>query len=139
MNTITKEKREELTTKIQPLLQQVQHWRTTRQKNERMPESLWIAAAELARVYGVSPVQRTLRIDYRGLEYRAFGVCKSSPKTQVSAPTFVELPTLAPAPRRAEQIIELEDGTGRRMILKVCGGNLNELVPLAQAFWKPTA
>jgi hypothetical protein len=136
--TITQTRREELTTKIEPLRQQVEAWRKNRPPGQRMPEPLWEAATALAKEFGVSPVQRVLRVDYRGLEYRATGVDKSKP-AQPPAPnksTFVELPALA-APRRAEHTIELEDESGRKMTVKVCGGSLTELLPLAQAFWRP--
>ena len=62
MNAITREKHEELKTKIEPLRQQVDSWRQTRGGNEHMPEAWWEGAIALAKVYGVSPVQRILRI-----------------------------------------------------------------------------
>ena len=136
---ISKEKREELAAKIEPLRQEVEAWRKIRPPGQRMPESLWQAATELAREYGVSPVQGILRVDYRGLEFRATGVDKSK-SAQAPAPTqtrFVELSPLT-SPRRAEHTIELEDAAGRKMIVKVCGGSLTELLPLAQAFWRPS-
>jgi hypothetical protein len=101
-----------------------------------MPEALWEAAVELAKVYGVSAVQGILRIDYRGLERRALGIVKPPSKARVpGGPSFVELPLL-PA-RRAEHLIELEDGTGRQLSLKVAAGHLAEVLPLVQAFWRP--
>ena len=97
------------------------------------------SGAELAKEFGVSPVQGILRVDYRGLEYRATGIQKGkSAKPPAAQPTFVELPSLV-STRRAEHTIELEDGTGRRMTVKVSGANLAELLPLAQAFWRPSA
>lgn len=139
MKMIAKEKREELAAKIEPLRLQIEAWRQSRPPGQRMPEPLWEAATQLAKEYGVSPVQGILRIDYRGLEYRATGVDKSKPAkapAQAQA-TFVELPSFV-APRRVEHTIELEDGAGRRLTVKVCGGNLAEVLPLAQAFWKPS-
>jgi hypothetical protein len=137
--TIRQSQREELNTKIEPLRQQVEAWRQSRAPGQRMPESLWEAATELAKEFGVSPVQRVLRVDYRGLEYRVTGVNKSkSAKAPLPAKTtFVELPPLG-APRRAEHTIELEDAAGRKMTVKVSGGSLAELLPLAQAFWRPS-
>jgi hypothetical protein len=76
MNTITQTKREELAAKIEPLRQQIESWRTTRARNEPMPEPLWAVATGLAKEYGVSPVQRILRIDYRGLEYRPWACAR---------------------------------------------------------------
>ncbi len=136
---ITQTQREELNSKIEPLRQQVEAWRKSRAPGQRMPESLWEAATVLAKEFGVSAVQRVLRVDYRGLEYRATGVDKS--KSAKAPPpcktTFVELPSLT-SPRRAEHTIELEDAAGRKMTVKVCGGSLAELLPLAQAFWRPS-
>jgi hypothetical protein len=139
MNAITREQQEELKARIEPLRQQVQSWRQNKAGNEHMPEPLWEAAIGLAKVYGVSPVQRILRIDYRGLERRALGVIKPPAKPRAAAPParqgFIELPPLNP--RRAEHLVELEDGTGRKLSLKVAAGHLAEVLPLAQAFWRP--
>ena len=135
MKMITPEKKEELTVRIEPLRQQVESWRKAKVANEPMPEPLWEAAIELAKIYGVSPVQRILRIDYRGLERRALGIIKPPAKARPVRPSFVELPPL-PA-RRVEHHVELEDGTGRRLSVRVAGGSLAEVLPLAQAFWRP--
>ena len=101
-----------------------------------MPEPLWEEAIALAKVYGVSPVQRILRIDYRGLERRALGIIKPTAKAHsVARQSFVELPALTA--RRTEHLVELEDGTGRRLSVKIAAGHLAEVLPLAQAFWRP--
>ena len=136
MNAITREQQEELKARIEPLRQQVESWRKNKGSNEKMPEALWEEAVILAKVYGVSPVQRVLRIDYRGLERRALGISKPPAKARVpERPRFVELPGLPM--RRAEHLVELEDGTGRKLSLKVAAGHLAEVLPLAQAFWRP--
>lgn len=136
MNAITRDRHEELKGRIEPLRQQVEEWRKHKGSNEKMPEPLWEGAIELAKVYGVSPVQRILRIDYRGLERRALGINKPVAKARTAVrPSFIELPSL-PA-RRAEHLVELEDGTGRKLSLKVAAGHLAEVLPLTQAFWRP--
>ena len=136
MNAITRERHEELKGRIEPLLQQVENWRKAKGKNEKMPELLWTEAIGLAKVYGVSPVQKILRIDYRGLERRALGIIKPGAKAgPVGRPTsFIELPSL-PA-RRAEHQVELEDGTGRKLSLKIAAGHLAEVLPMVQSFWR---
>lgn len=135
MNAITRDRHEELKGRIEPLRQQVEEWRKHKGSNEKMPEPLWEGAIELAKVYGVSPVQRILRIDYRGLERRALGINKPAAKDRTAVrPSFIELPSL-PA-RRAEHLVELEDGTGRKLSLKVAAGHLAEVLPLTQAFWR---
>lgn len=122
--------------RIGPLRHQVETWRKNKHGAEHMPEALWDGAIELAKVYGVSPVQRILRIDYRGLERRTLGVIKPVGKKPPVRESFVELPPLS-VPRRAEHSIELEDGAGRKMVLKLGGGSLAEIAPLVQAFWRP--
>lgn len=136
MNAITREQHEELKLRIEPLRQQVEAWRKNKGSNEKMPEPLWEEAIALAKIYGVSPVQRILRIDYRGLERRALGILKPPAKVRWAArPSFIELPSLPT--RRAEHLVELEDGTGRKLSLKIAAGHLAEVLPLAQAFWRP--
>ncbi len=111
-----------------------------------MPEELWPEAIELARLYGVSPVQKILRVNYRGLERRALGIVKPVGKAGSKAPGSRTAEGLAPAhfielgslpTRRAEHVLELEDGSGRKLSLKVAAGHLAEVLPLAQAFWRP--
>jgi len=136
MNAITRERHEELKARIEPLRQRVESWRKNKESNEKMPEALWEEAIALAKVYGVSPVQRILRIDYRGLERRAFGIIKPLAKARAPEPArFLELPSLPL--RRAEHLVELEDDTGRKLSLKVASGHLAEVLPLVQAFWRP--
>ena len=138
MIMLPKDKRAELVGKIEPLRQQIEGWRKARRPNEHMPESFWEPATQLAKEYGLAPVQGILRIDYRGLQRRVSGVrLPTAPKKQTAS--FVELSALPalPAPRRCEHTLELEDAGGRRMSLKLSGGSLAELAPLIQAFWKP--
>jgi hypothetical protein len=141
MNAITPERHQELKARIEPLRQQLETWRKNKTGNELTPETFWAGAVELAKLYGVSPVQKILRIDYRGLERRALGIRKPAGKVRADQPTparsFIELPSL-PA-RRAEHLVELEDGTGRKLSLKVAAGHLAEVLPLAHAFWRPGA
>jgi hypothetical protein len=136
MNAIARERQAELKIHIEPLRQRVEEWRKSKSSHETMPEPLWEGAIELAKVYGVSPVQRILRIDYRGLERRALGINKTAAKARpIGRASFIELPSLPG--RRAEHLVELEDGTGRKLSLKIAAGHLAEVLPLAQAFWRP--
>ena len=139
MNAITPERHEELKARVEPLRQQLEAWRKNKRANELTPETFWAAAVELAKQYGVSPVQKILRIDYRGLQRRTLGLLKPVGKARTAArapgQSFIELASL-PA-RRVEHLVELEDGSGRKLTLKVAAGHLAEVLPLAQAFWRP--
>ena len=141
MNAITPERHQELKARIEPLRQELETWRKNKTGNQLTPETFWAGAVELAKLYGVSPVQKILRIDYRGLERRTLGIRKAVGKARAAQPTparsFIELPSLPP--RRVEHLVELEDGTGRKLSLKVAAGHLADVLPLAQAFWRPGA
>jgi hypothetical protein len=132
---LPKDKRQELLAAIEPLREKVDHWRKTRTVNEHMPEPLWVEATQLAKLYGVAAVQGILRIDYRGLKRRAVGLPAALPAPK-SPPRFVELPSLAIATRRVEHTVELEDGAGRRLTVKVADGNLAEVLAFVQTFWR---
>jgi hypothetical protein len=141
MNAITPERHQELKARIEPLRQQLETWRKNKTGNELTPEAFWAGAVELAKLYGVSPVQKILRIDYRGLQRRTLGIPQPAGQARAAARApargFIELPSLSA--RRAEHLVELEDGTGRKLSLKVAAGHLAEVLPLAQAFWRPGA
>ena len=63
MNAITPGRHEELKARIEPLRQRLELWRENKAGNERTPEEYWAEAVEMAKLYGVSPVQKILRID----------------------------------------------------------------------------
>ena len=77
MNAITPERHQELKARIEPLRQELETWRKNKTGNQLTPETFWEGAVELAKLYGVSPVQKILRIDYRGLERRNWRLCSS--------------------------------------------------------------
>jgi hypothetical protein len=92
---------------ILQLQRQLDQFRSTQPRRTKLPESLWQAAVELARQYGVYPVAHPLRLDYMGLKKR-LGV----PMVQRKAtkPAFVEL--IAP---QEECVIEFEAPSGNKM------------------------
>jgi hypothetical protein len=51
---------------ITQLQQKFEQLRTTRTGRTKLPESLWRAAVERARQYGINVVAQTLRLDYGG-------------------------------------------------------------------------
>jgi hypothetical protein len=55
----------------------IEHWRRVRVKRSPMPEELWEAATELARVHGTSAVARELRLGYESLRERVERVVHS--------------------------------------------------------------
>lgn len=112
---------------------ELEAWRRTRKHRDRIPDSLWKAMTELARVFGVSRVSQVMGVEYYGLKERVQG---SEPVGRSSAnQAFVELPMPAPT-RQNECLVELEDRLGAKMTLRLAPGSSAEVLALAQAFWR---
>jgi hypothetical protein len=93
---------------IVQLQRQLDQFRSTQPRRTKLPESLWQAAVELARQYGVYPVAHPLRLDYMGLKKRLSGV--PIVRRKATKPAFVEL--IAP---QEECVIEFESPSGNKM------------------------
>jgi hypothetical protein len=73
-----------------------------------------------------------LRLDYYGLKRRV--VAGTDGERGSEAPKFVEIGAANPL-LSAGCTIELADGTGRKMTVRVGSGREADLVGLANAFW----
>jgi hypothetical protein len=97
---------------IAQLQRQLEQFRSTQSARTRLPESLWQAAVELARQYGVYPVAHPLRLDYMKLKKRVGG--STSPRRKSANASFVEL--VAPHPATLDGcVIEFESSRGAKM------------------------
>ena len=97
---------------IVQLQRQLDQFRSTQPRRTKLPESLWQAAVELARQYGIYPVAHPLRLDYMGLKKRLGGV--PIVRRKAGKPAFVELIT-PPATPPEECVIELESVRGGKV------------------------
>lgn len=122
-------KRSEVPASLSRLGQRFAAWRKTRVLGERIPESLWNAAAKMAAEHGLNRTARVLKLDYYSLKKRldgASGLAESS--------TFVELPSSSLS-IASECVIELEDATGSRMRVHLKGQNIPDVLALSRSFW----
>ncbi len=55
---------------LQILAQRLKAWRATRTPGKRIPEDFWKAAADLARVHGLSRTAAALKLSYYDLQRR---------------------------------------------------------------------
>ena len=120
--------------KVEPVRCQLQAWRRTRKQRERIPESLWQAMSELGRAFGVGRVAQALGVGYHALKERVKGPGELGRSSNNPA-VFIELPMPAPT-RQSECLVELEDGLGAKMTLRLAPGSGSEVVALVQAFWR---
>jgi hypothetical protein len=118
---------------VEPVRRQFDGWRQNRNRGERIPESLWQAAAELARAFGTGRVCRALGVGYHALKERAQSSRELGRFGKKSA-AFIELPMPTPTPG-SDYLVELEDGHGAKMTFRLAPGSGSEVLALAQAFW----
>ena len=134
------------TAQLEVLCGRVEHWRAHRDGGRSMvPEELWNAAVEVARVEGVHATSKALRFNYYSLKDRlvradSAALTRRKPDRDARA-TFVEvqMPALPLAPRESavndKTVVELVGTGGARMRIDVTGTSRVDVVGLAQAFW----
>jgi hypothetical protein len=129
-------KSEAFLSKVEPVRCQLQGWRRTRKHREHIPESLWQAMSELARGFGVGRVCRALGVGYHALKERVQDSGKPNRSSNDQA-AFVELPMpTTTLTRQRECLVELEDGLGAKMTLRLAPGSGTEVLVLVHAFWR---
>lgn len=128
--------------RIEPLRQQIEHWRKMRAKRSPMPEPLWRAAVGLAREQGVYAAAQALRLSYDSLRKRveAAGDARRVRRgsRQLGA-TFVELPpALLSAAGPGGPIVEVLGQSGQRLTVQLRSGDL-DVAELIRACWSGRA
>jgi hypothetical protein len=133
------------TAQLQALRGRVEHWRAHRDGGRsRVPEDLWNAAVEVARVAGVHATSKALRFNYYSLKDRLVRADSTAltPRKPDREATFVEVqmparPSLAPQQEAVSDktVVELVGTGGARMRIDVSGTSRVDVVGLAQAFW----
>jgi hypothetical protein len=119
---------------IAQLQRQLEQFRSAQPGRTKLPESLWQAAAELARQHGVYPVAHPLRLDYTRLKKLLGG--SPIPRRKSTKPAFVEL--VAPARAQLEEwVIEFESSGGSKMRIQWKATTPPDWTTLLQA-WRET-
>ena len=98
-----------------------------------MPQTLWEAAAAVARDHGLWFVSRALRVNYESLKKRA----GSPPEKYRSVAGFVELPhgSLVGQPAPTTTVLELSSGDAT-LTLRLEGHDAVDVPALVDAFWE---
>jgi hypothetical protein len=97
---------------IAQLQRQLEQFRSSQPGRTKLPESIWQAAVELARQYGIYAVAHPLRLDYTRLKQRLSGIAGGPRKG--NNPGFIELIGRTPAVL-PECVIEFESASGSKM------------------------
>ena len=114
---------------------QLQRWRRQRRGRERIPETLWVAAGELARRHVVNQVSRVLRLEFNQLRRAAEAGGRNGHKQ--TTPAFMEL-IASQRPAARECVLELE-GPGGKLRIELKGTTTAELSDVSRALWEMLA
>ena len=124
---------------LSTLRERVEQWRQQRPKRTRIPEELWAAAVQVARVEGAYATHRATRFDYNGLKER-LALPETTAREECGGTTaFVELGGVQLADSGGRTVVEIVGRRGGRMRMDVSGAGGGDLVGLAQAFWRHEA
>lgn len=118
---------------LEQLRQRLDEFRRTHALRSRLPESLWTAAAELAKREGMYQTARALRLDYAGLKKRIENHSPPKRKRTTAAPSFMEF--IAPGAKPVTDCtVEVETAHGGKLRLNLKAVAISELVNLIRAF-----
>ncbi len=116
---------------LQQLNQRFEAWRGAHPPRSRLPEGMWRAAAEMARLHGLHCTAKTLRLDYTRLKKHLGNFQPSVP-----APTrFLEF-MAPPVNQPAECVVEVESSRGR---MRVAMKGVTPDWPALLRAWRETA
>lgn len=118
---------------VRRVQERFESWRAQKRGRERIPESLWGAAAKLCEIHNVHRVTRWLRLNHTALRDR---IRKTGPPGPRRSPAFVEwMPSTLPlaATASAEYLLEVEDAGERTLRVRVRGASVSEVTALARA------
>lgn len=119
---------------LQPLAQRLNAWRSARTRGQRIPDELWKAAADLARVHGLSRTSSALKLSYYDLKRRLVAARRPRRRRVTPAP-FVEVAPPAWAPDLGERgTVELVQASGARLTLRLPNPSASDLLALVPLF-----
>ncbi len=123
-----------LPAKVKAVENRIQKWRKTRRKGSPMPEQLWLEAAGLAKSHGISRISQALRVGYEGLKRRTAKVERCGERSRKTS-GFVEVALPEPATQESGPVVELSNGDGAKLTIRLPAHSSVDIGSLASAWW----
>lgn len=126
---------------LEEVKQQFKIWRKTKTGRERIPASLWQAAAEVYKIgdYNLHRISKILRLNQTALkkyvQQQFPGAIKVEPE---EPPSFIALELESPL-LVSECVIEMEDTTGAKMRMCLRGKTDPNIFDICKSFWRQQA
>ena len=110
-------------------------WRKNRKKVTRIPDRLWDAAVDAARLHGVNPTAIALGLDYNRLKERTRSALRSTRREKAKSPSFMELIVPSETGHFRECTVEVENARGAKMKIHFQNVEMHDLGAWIQRFW----
>jgi hypothetical protein len=127
---------------LKEVQQQFQLWRKTKTGRERIPASLWQAAAEVFYLgeHSLHRISKTLHLNHTALKQHVEldqpSSIKVEPDATPEAPSAFLSFELDPPSAVSECVIEMEDRTGAKMRICLRGKTDPSILGICQSFWR---
>jgi hypothetical protein len=116
---------------LEPVCQQFEHWRQTREKQCPIPEKLWQAAESLYPDYSLHQISKALGLNYSALKGR---IDRKQPASiGINTTEFIELKLDSPM-QPCECLVEIKDPYGAKMKMHFKGDTGLDLLELGKIF-----
>jgi hypothetical protein len=116
---------------------QLDRWRSRHRPHTRLPEELWRKAMTLARKHGLNRTASALGLKYYSLKKRMEAAVGDLSKGEEARCEFVEFLADPMDARSCECTIELDDGSGTTVRIRVKGVRMADLASFVSA-WRST-
>ncbi len=130
---------------LEKVQQQFKIWRETKTGRERIPDSLWQAAAEVFHngEHSLHKISKTLHLNHTALKQHVEQSFPSSIELESDAkpehsPAFIAF-ELDPPISVSECVIEMEDTTGAKMRMCLRGKTDPSILGICKSFWRHQA
>lgn len=126
---------------LEDVAQQFKIWRKTKTGRERIPASLWQAAAEVFKIgdHSLHRISKTLHLNQTALKkYVQQQIPRAIKVEHEETPSFIaiELDSSLPV---SECVIEMEDTAGAKMRMCLRGGTDPNILEICKSFWRQPA
>ena len=122
--------------RVRKIREQIAQWRGTREKRTAMPAGLWSEAVALARREGTFATARALGVNFESLARRVAEERAGAAGGVAHESAFVELSgtQLLGGGPAAGPVVEISDGYGARLTIRLAGGTPLDVVAVVQGF-----
>jgi hypothetical protein len=119
---------------MQRVYRRLECWRSSHQGRLPIPQTIWTAAAEVAREHGVGRTAKILRLEHGQLKRMVKSVAPAVRRAPAPLAEFLEL-VAPPAIGLTDCVIELEGPRGK-MRIQWKGAPAPDMAGLSRALWE---